>query len=214
VHQVFLSYASEDRPTAERLAAALMRHDILVWWDRHIPAGQRFDIVIQEALSDARCVVVLWSAHAGTSDWVRDEADDGRQRGILVPCRLDAFPIPLGFRGIQAIDFLEWGDSSTSPPFERLLASIKGILADPTKRPTVVPTTIAEDPSEVQQQSRKTKRWLIALGVLPFGALLGLAVGVTLDYAMSAPIGWSVSVMFGVWVATPIASVIAWRRLK
>ena len=54
---VFLSYAREDRETAERLAHALERHGWSVWWDRHVPAGKRFDEVIAKSLASARCVM-------------------------------------------------------------------------------------------------------------------------------------------------------------
>ena len=44
---IFISYAREDRETAERLARALAGHGWAVWWDRDIPAGQAFDRVIE-----------------------------------------------------------------------------------------------------------------------------------------------------------------------
>ena len=60
--------------------------------------GVTYDRVIERALVQADCVVVLWSAHAVESDWVRAEADEGRRRGILVPGahrgRAAAAPVP------------------------------------------------------------------------------------------------------------------------
>lgn len=38
---------------------------MIVWRDREIPTGKAFDQVIEEAIAEARCVVVLWAA---TSD--------------------------------------------------------------------------------------------------------------------------------------------------
>ena len=32
-----------------------------MWWDRKIPFGKSFDAVIEKALWQARCLIVLWS---------------------------------------------------------------------------------------------------------------------------------------------------------
>ena len=58
---IFISYASEDRSRVEPLAHSLEDHGWSVWWDRTIPPGKSFDQVIQEAITAAKCVVVLWS---------------------------------------------------------------------------------------------------------------------------------------------------------
>jgi hypothetical protein len=58
---IFISYASEDRPRVEPIAKALEEHGWSVWWDRTIPPGKSFDEAIEEAITAAKCVVVLWS---------------------------------------------------------------------------------------------------------------------------------------------------------
>lgn len=130
---IFISYARQDRPKAQVLAQALMRHGWSVWWDRTIPTGKRFDQVIQEALAEARCVLVLWSKQSIASDWVLEEAEEGRQRQILVPVFIEDVPPPLGFRRIQAADLTNWDGTGTVPPFQRLVADIAGILGPPVK---------------------------------------------------------------------------------
>jgi hypothetical protein len=65
---IFLSYASEDRPRVEVLRGALERHGWSVWWDNTILPGRTFDQVIGEALDAARCVIVVWSQHSVNSD--------------------------------------------------------------------------------------------------------------------------------------------------
>lgn len=72
---IFISYASVDRPTARRLADALETRGWSVWWDhRSLRVGQHFDRVIEEAIHGARVVVVVWSKASVESEWVRDEA--------------------------------------------------------------------------------------------------------------------------------------------
>ena len=43
---IFLSYASEDRHTAQMLSQWLEAQGWSVWWDRKIPVGKTFDTVI------------------------------------------------------------------------------------------------------------------------------------------------------------------------
>ena len=69
--EVFLSYASPDREKARALAKFLEERSCSVFWDRTIPPGKTFDEVIEGALREARAVIVLWSAAAVASDWVK-----------------------------------------------------------------------------------------------------------------------------------------------
>lgn len=131
---IFISYASQDRPKAQVLAQALRQHGWTIWWDRTIPSGKRFDQVIQDALADARCVVVLWSKQSVTSDWVLEEAEEGRKRQVLVPVLIEEVVPPMGFRRIQAADLIDWNGAEASPSFKKLAADIEGILGPrPTK---------------------------------------------------------------------------------
>jgi TIR domain len=57
---IFLSYASEDRERAGKLATALEGRGWSVWWDRNIIAGATFDEVIEHELETAKSVIVLW----------------------------------------------------------------------------------------------------------------------------------------------------------
>ncbi len=47
---IFISYASEDRAHAKKLAQALGARGWSVWWDRDIPTGRAFDEVIEKAI--------------------------------------------------------------------------------------------------------------------------------------------------------------------
>jgi hypothetical protein len=136
---VFLSYAREDGAKAALIARALTRQGWKVWWDRTIPPGRTFDDVIEDALEDASCVVVLWSKSAITSHWVRAEAAEGMRRGILVPAFLENVKIPLEFRRIQAANLTSWNGSVGDPKFDQFLQSV-AMLMQPT---TIGPTPVA-----------------------------------------------------------------------
>src|SRR5688572_18462652 len=112
---IFLSYARGDQVPAQRLAAALQRAGHALWWDALIEGGTHFAKSIDEALVKADAVVVLWSKQSIESDWVRDEAAQGRDRHRLVPLSLDGTPPPLGFRQIQVIDVSGWRGRADAP---------------------------------------------------------------------------------------------------
>ena len=77
---VFVSYARPDEPQAQRVAEALKGAGYHVWRDDELPAHRAYADVIEERLKSAKAVVVLWSAEAAKSQWVRAEADTARER--------------------------------------------------------------------------------------------------------------------------------------
>ena len=122
--QVFLSYASDDRDRAKRLADAMQHQGYRVWWDRQIAPGQTFDEVIENALDQSACVVVLWSSTSIKSQWVKTEAAEAASRRILVPVRIDNVKIPLEFRRLQAADLTQWNGDIESPEFQQFLRAV------------------------------------------------------------------------------------------
>ena len=128
---IFISYASEDRPKAKQLAEALEHQGWFVWWDIAIPAGKKFGEVIAEKLSQADVIVVLWSAISVKKDWVLDEAKVGKQRNILIPVSIEQVNPPLGFGQIHTANLAEWEGTSEASEFIRLVQDISEIIGQP-----------------------------------------------------------------------------------
>ena len=129
---ILISYASVDRPFAHRLAEALEAVGWTVWWDhRNLRGGQHFDRVIEEAISDAGVVIVVWSRNSIESGWVRDEATLALEKEKLLPLRMDMARPPMGFRNIHTIDLSSWTGESGAEPFERLVGDLRHYLGPP-----------------------------------------------------------------------------------
>ena len=56
-----------------------------MWRDDELPPHRAYADVIEERLRSAKAVVVLWSAEAAKSQWVRAEADMARAVGNAGP---------------------------------------------------------------------------------------------------------------------------------
>lgn len=122
--RVFVSYARADSARVQPIVEALAAEGCDVWWDGHIPGGASFAREIQAALTAAQAVVVVWSATSVDSDWVRDEAAQGRDRGKLVPVRIDPVVAPLGFGQYQVIDLQGWPGDRAARSFRDLIGAI------------------------------------------------------------------------------------------
>ena len=169
---IFISYANEDRPRAEAVAQALEQRGWSVWWDRGgrgIRAGQDIEVVIEEEIGKARCMIVLWSAISIRRRWVRDEAREGDKRGILVPAKIEHVEQPLGFRSMSAADLTGWKGESAAPDFRRLCADIEALIGAPATIAPVAeerPHTPAPRPEPKPRQPPANpfrRRWVFGL---------------------------------------------------
>jgi len=165
---VFISYARADRLHAERIADELQQHGWSVWWDRKILGGDTFDKTIQQALNDARCVVVLWSAASIDSGWVKDEAAEGKRRNILVPVIVDDVGIPIGFRQVQAVTILGAAKETDRSKFADLLASVEAVLRRTRGQPAAAtisrPAPDGRSP-ETSPGPGTVPRWILYIAV-------------------------------------------------
>jgi hypothetical protein len=169
---VFISYASEDRDRAGRLANALSAEGWSVWWDRKIIAGQPFDHAIEFELESAKSVVVLWSRHSVESEWVKNEAAVAAEGGVLVPALIDSVKLPLEFRRKQTADLIGWQGDPSHGGYQALCEGIAATMGNTAPRQRAIAK---------EKNSRGTPRWL-----WPGLAVVAIAVGF-FAYSMRAP---------------------------
>ena len=150
---IFISYASADRPRVKPLVDALQQQGWSVWWDRTILAGKTFDRVIEAVLKDSRCVIVLWSKASVESDWVWTEADEGKRRGILVPAIMDDVSIPFAFRRIQTANLIGWSGGLPSDQYDELARAVSDVLSNTVTQESKQPTQQVRLEGEKQAQA-------------------------------------------------------------
>ena len=134
---VFVSYSRKDRARVAQLVSAIEAAGFTVWWDKAISAGTEFDREIDSALNRAGAVVVVWSEDSTKSRWVREEADDGLKREILIPVSFDGTPPPRGFKLLQVQDLSRYDPDLPSEEMNALLQRI----AEVSNKPAVDTTT-------------------------------------------------------------------------
>ena len=119
---VFISYARTDKPRVAPIVAAIEAKGWSVWWDPEISAGQQFDDQIETEMNLAKSVLVVWTPTSVVSRWVRGEAREAADRGILVPVRFEEARLPMDVRALHTTDLDHWGEDPGSPPFQEVAA--------------------------------------------------------------------------------------------
>ena len=163
---VFVSYARSDKARVAPLVAAIEAKGWSVWWDPAIAAGQQFDDQIDAELEAASAVLVVWTPTSVASRWVRGEARDAAERGILVPVRFEEARLPIDVRAIQTTDLDKWREDPTSAPFQELLRSLRAVI-ERQRAHQSVKAAAKSGPSAPVAAPR------VAICVLPFANMSG-----------------------------------------
>jgi len=126
---VFVSYARSDKARVAPLVAAIEAKGWSVWWDPEISPGQEFDDQIDTELVAAKAVLVVWTPVSVVSRWVRGEARDAAERGILVPIRFEQARLPIDVRAIHTTDLDNWREDPDSAPVQECLRALAAMIA-------------------------------------------------------------------------------------
>ena len=149
--EVFLSYARSGEPQARRIADALEGLGYSVWWDEELPAHRAYTEVIEERLKSARAVLVVWSADAAKSEWVRAEADFARHSHKLVQLSIDGALPPMPFNQIQCPALRDWDGNTKERSWSKIEASLAELVRGERRATNMDPindaTALATGPS-------------------------------------------------------------------
>ena len=165
---VFVSYARTDKERVAPLVAAIEARGWSVWWDPEISAGQLFDDQIEAEMNAAKSVLVVWTPTSVASRWVRGEAREAADRGILVPVRFDEARLPMDVRALHTTDLDQWGNDAASPAFQEVLRALGAMIA----RHGAAAAKAANAASAAAQPAAAA-RPRVAICVLPFVNMSG-----------------------------------------
>jgi len=164
---VFVSYARADKARVAPLVAAIEAKGWSVWWDPEISPGREFDDEIDVELQAAKSVLVVWTPTSVVSRWVRGEARDAAERGLLVPVRFDQARLPIDVRAIHTTDLDDWGEDASNPVLHECLNALAAMIA----RTTAAQGANTGSASAAQAASKEAARFSIC--VLPFVNMSG-----------------------------------------
>lgn len=175
--EVFLSYAREDRARAELVARGLAAAGVEVFWDNEIPPGQTWADYIETKLAQCKALIVLWSETSTKSQWVREEARLGRDKGVLIPAMIDVCQAPFGFGEVQAANLADWNGEAEHPTWRRFVEAVRTANNNPApSRPAPqaamsAPPRAAAAPREERKKGVPVWIWVVGSVVATVVAL-------------------------------------------
>ena len=131
---VFISYKREEIDQAKMMKDTLENQGFSVWWDENIQCGQIWSNVLDGAVRNASCIVVLWSKRSLQSRWVMHEASSAMDREIYAPVRIELISIDPPFNRYQASDLLDWRGEKEHPGFIDLQNRLNVLIPKPLPR--------------------------------------------------------------------------------
>ena len=167
---VFVSYARSDRNAVAPLVAAIEAQGWTVWWDPAITPGQEFDRLIADELALAKAVLVVWTPGSVESRWVRGEARDAADRGILVPVRIGDARLPIDFRALHTTDLEAIPHAARGAAFGEALCALRTLIerGGTPESPVPSPRSTARPASSAPPAPTRA-----SICVLPFTNLSG-----------------------------------------
>jgi hypothetical protein len=131
VSDVFISYSRENQEVVRRLADAVKRLGYDVWWDDQLPPHLSYGDVIAQKVGGAKAAIVVWSANAAASEWVRAEADMARGQKKLIQTSIDGRDPPMPFNQLHYVSLADWDGNDDHPGWSKVKESLAALCGAP-----------------------------------------------------------------------------------
>lgn len=114
-HDVFVSYSSDDKPTADAVCATLENRGIRCWIaPRDVLPGMDWGAALIDAINDSKLMVLVYSASANESQQIKREVERAVNRGVaVIPFRIEDVPMSKTLE--YFISTPDWLDAITPP---------------------------------------------------------------------------------------------------
>ncbi|KAF0172974.1 MAG: toll/interleukin-1 receptor domain-containing protein [Hyphomonadaceae bacterium] len=131
---IFLSYQRRDQTRARLIVKALQAHGYSVFFDPDIRVGEYWSDRLEHEIEIARIVLVLWSASACKSHFVRSEARRGLKQSKLIQAHLEPCNPPLGLDEVESAQLGDWDPrNSQSQEWLGLLSALVRLGVSPAR---------------------------------------------------------------------------------
>jgi biotin transporter BioY len=169
-HDVFVSYSSDDKPTADAVCATLENKGIRCWIaPRDILPGMEWGGAIVDAINASRVMVLVYSAKANDSPQIKREVERAVNRGLsIIPFRIEDVPMSTTLEYFMSMP--HWLDALTPPLQDHLdrLAKTTSLLleragvalATPPIGQTTVPPASSPSLTTSRNIARHIGRWV------------------------------------------------------
>ena len=146
---VFISYSRDNQEAVRRLAEAVKALGYDVWWDDQLPPHLAYGDVISQKVGGARAAIVVWSANAAASEWVRAEADMARNQKKLIQTTIDGAEPPMPFNQLHYVSLADWNGEPEHGGWTKVRESLAALAGPPAAAAPPLPEAAPAAPPVV-----------------------------------------------------------------
>jgi len=187
--KIFISHSWNDNDIAKKLAESLKRDGADIWIDyAKVKGGEGLPERISEALDWCDTLLLVWSKSAAESYYVKLEWRCSLDmQKTIIPCIIDASPLPGILRGVLYIDFKNFDNG-----YEQLLDSIGLEIQKPEPPVEIIPKQKKTEPSTEHEKVQvthtppnKKKILKIAAFIIVLLAIVAIGIYLVINYLSS-----------------------------
>jgi hypothetical protein len=167
-HDVFISYASEDKTVADAVCAKLEANGVRCWIaPRDVIPGQPYGEAIIDAIHDSRIMILIFSSRANASQHIPKEIERAVSHGVtIMPFRIES--VAPGKSLDYFIGSVHWLDAMTPPldaHLQKLASNVQLLLSRGAPEGEQKPV---EPPKPIAAPAANPWKWAVigAVGVL------------------------------------------------
>ena len=168
---VFISYASQDKATADAICESLEKEGIGCWMaPRDVTPGEFYADAIVRALNEAQVLLLVLTEHAANSPHVLREVErTSSKRHPIISLRIGAVALPPALEYfLSSSHWLDANGSAVKESFPKLIAAAKRMAAIASADTSLHAEASAPRPNAVAKRTR----WLFGSIVVVAGLLI------------------------------------------